>query len=80
MENTDIIKVAFYIRVSTTEQGTKWYWLDYQLQALNDLVNYRSNQNPKWITNKKWIYEDSWYMKIVDIVFEIWIDLLIKKW
>lgn len=61
MEKTDIIRVAFYVRVSTTEQGTKGYWMDYQLDALNDLIKYRWNQNPKWVTQKRWLYEDSWF-------------------
>ena len=55
------IRVAFYVRVSTPEQGKSGYGLDYQLSALEDLIKYRANQDPKWITHKKWFYEDAWY-------------------
>ena len=61
MEEKKEIRVAFYVRVSTPEQGKSGYWLDYQLTALKDLISYRKNQDPKWVTHKKWFYEDSWY-------------------
>lgn len=60
-EKNNVLRVAFYIRVSTLEQKTKWYGADYQLDALSDLIKYKGNLSPKWITNKKWLYEDSWY-------------------
>jgi len=60
MENKKV-RVAFYIRVSTSDQAKTWHWLDYQLQSLQDLVKYRSTQDPAWVTHKKWIYEDSWW-------------------
>jgi len=63
MKNENIVRVAFYIRVSTMEQ-TKWFWPEYQLSSLNDLIRYKSNQDPKWIHNKKWHYSDlglSWW-------------------
>lgn len=60
MEDTSIIKVAFYVRVSTIEQSTKWYWPDYQLADFNKLIQYKSTQEPSWVTNKRWYYEDLW--------------------
>ncbi len=59
-KTADIVRVAFYIRVSTPEQ-TKGFWPEFQLNALNDLIKYKENQSPKWITNKKWLYEDWWF-------------------
>ena len=61
MEDLKILRVAFYIRVSTIEQSSRWYWLEYQRWALDDLIKYKSNQTPKWITDNRWVYLDSWY-------------------
>lgn len=58
MKDSDIIRVAFYTRVSTPEQWSKGFWLDFQINDLNDLIQYRKSQTPQWITNKKWHYED----------------------
>lgn len=61
MQDINEIRVAFYIRVSTPEQWSKWYGLEFQLDSLNQLIEYKKNQDPKWVTHKKWIYEDSWF-------------------
>lgn len=60
-DSQDKVRVAFYIRVSTDEQASKWYWLDYQLKDLEKLVDFKSNHDPAWITDKKHWYIDDGY-------------------
>lgn len=60
MENKEIKRVAFYIRVSTDEQVKDWYGLDFQKDSLKDLVKFKENHNPIWTTNEKHWYEDEW--------------------
>ena len=58
----NIVRVAFYIRVSTDEQVKDWYWIQYQKEALDKLVEFKKGQLPKWeIDTNKHCYQDEWY-------------------
>lgn len=60
-EEKKVLRIAIYIRVSTDDQWKHWYWLDFQLDDLMNLIKYKSTQEPKWINEKKHIYIDEWY-------------------
>lgn len=55
-----VVRVAFYTRVSTEEQVREWYGLDYQKKSLEELIKFKVNQSPVWITDAKWHYSDPW--------------------
>ena len=57
--NNEIVRIAFYIRVSTDEQAKDWYGLEYQKDALRRLYEFRQNQMPVWSLNEKYIYIDA---------------------
>ena len=59
-KNKSTIRVAFYIRVSTEEQVREWYGLEYQKKSLEELINFKANQHPTWVTDTKWHYCDPW--------------------
>lgn len=59
LENTKTVRVAFYIRVSTDEQ-VKEYWIDMQLQGLEDMMKYKADYF-HWSHNKTDRYIDLWY-------------------
>jgi len=61
MEEKKVTRIAFYMRVSTPEEKKSGFGVDFQLNAFYDLMKYKSNQEPKWITNEKWIYDDGWF-------------------
>lgn len=52
------IRVAIYTRVSTQKQEKDWFWLDFQKEALFNLIDYKSI-NDNWITKEEWHYSDS---------------------
>ena len=51
------VRVAFYTRVSTLDQSINGYGLEYQLQALNDLMSFKKNQDTPWVKYKH--YEEN---------------------
>src|SRR3989339_93128 len=59
-KNKEQIRVAFYIRVSTTEQARHGYGVEMQLDALKETVNFK-NKYSGWITKDDWIFIDDGY-------------------
>lgn len=58
-ENSNNIRVAFYIRVSTEEQARDGYWADMQLQWLRDMIEYKA-KHYGWSHDKRNEYLDLW--------------------
>jgi DNA invertase Pin-like site-specific DNA recombinase len=54
-----IVRVAFYIRVSTDEQKNSWFWVEMQINALKDLLNFKAN-SANWISKDEWFFVDKW--------------------
>lgn len=51
-------KVAIYLRASTQEKVTEWFWLDLQENTLKLFVE--ANKNEGWELWKDLIYKDEW--------------------
>jgi len=51
-------RVAIYLRVSTQEQATEWFWLDSQERILKSFVE--ANKDNGWELWKSLIYKDEW--------------------
>jgi len=58
MKANEFLRVAFYLRVSTEEQVKDWYWLEYQADAIEQLVEFKSTQPPFWTHDKRHRYID----------------------
>lgn len=56
-ENSQNIRVAFYIRVSTEEQRKDGFWPEMQMQWLQEMITYRGKIN-WWVHDKKHEYLD----------------------
>lgn len=57
MQDEKIIRVAFYIRVSTDEQAREGYGIEMQVEGLREMMNYQQKHH-NWIHNKNWEYID----------------------
>lgn len=51
-------RVAIYLRVSTQEQATEWFWLDSQERILKSFIE--ANKDNEWELWKSLIYVDEW--------------------
>lgn len=51
-------RVAIYLRVSTQEQATEWFWLDSQERILKSFIE--SNKDNGWELWKSLVYVDEW--------------------
>jgi len=58
MKANEFLRVAFYLRVSTEEQVKDWYGLEYQADAIKQLVEFKSTQPPFWTHDKRHRYID----------------------
>ena len=56
---TDIIRVAFYVRVSTEEQSKDGFGIDMQLYWLKDMITYRGKISG-WVHEEGMVYQDLW--------------------
>ncbi len=54
----DVVRVAIYIRVSTYEQVSGGYGLEYQEDDLSGEVKYRSKKD-NWVHKPEWMYVDA---------------------
>ncbi len=59
-KDNQTIRVAFYLRVSTDEQGRDGYGLDMQLNGLQEMMEYR-NKHHDWVHQTEWEYIDNGY-------------------
>lgn len=55
--NSNSLRVAFYIRVSTEEQSRDWFGADSQIRGLEEMINYRAKVS-NWVHNDAWVYKD----------------------
>jgi len=52
------LRIAFYIRVSTEDQAKEWYGIEFQLDSMNHLLEFKSKDTPFWKHDKKHLYID----------------------
>lgn len=51
-------RIAIYLRVSTQEQATEWFWLESQERLLKSFIE--ANKDNEWELWKSLIYIDEW--------------------
>ena len=60
-------RVAIYLRVSTLEQATDWFWLDSQERILKAFIE--ANKDNDWILWNNLIYKDEWISWASDVEY-----------